>query len=268
MRVTCLDALLEPAVLTLHELQTAFCESMSGNAPDKLLHLIAGDGFDPIARLGIYRNNVVTRLTDTLSASYPVVSQLVDSRFFDFAAREFLHRHLPTSGCLSDYGSEFPAFLTAFEPVAELKYLGDVAKLEWAIQEIRHAAALVPVPIAALAAMSGDPAQFKIRINDAVKFAASPYAIDQIWIAHQAESRWDSLQIQEGGVWLQIEGAEVLRITRLAPSSWEFRALLAKGASLGKAITAALAISNHFDPSSAIAALFADELVIGLGKGE
>ena len=264
----CLDALCEPAVLRLRDLQIAFCGSISGGAPDELLHLIAGDGFDPAARLGIYRNNVVTRLTDTLSAAYPVVSQLVDPRFFDYAVREFLRQHLPMSGCLSDYGADFPAFLADFGPAAELKYLADVAKLEWAIQEIRHAAALAPVPIAALAVMSGDSAQFKLRINDAVKFTASPYAIDQIWIAHQAESRWDALQMQGGGVWLQIEGAEVLRITRLAPSTWEFRALLAKGASLGKAIARALAISTEFDPTSALAALFADGLVIGLSQGD
>jgi len=55
-------------------------------AADELLQLIAGDGFDPAARLGIYRNNVITRLTDTLSATYPVVSQIVDARFFAYAA--------------------------------------------------------------------------------------------------------------------------------------------------------------------------------------
>jgi len=104
------------------------------------------DGFDPAARLGIYRNNVVTRLTQSLSAAYPVVSQLVDPSFFAYAAGEFIGRHLPESGCLSNYGVTFPAFLAEFPPAAELKYLPDVANLEWAIHDIRCATASSPSP--------------------------------------------------------------------------------------------------------------------------
>lgn len=255
-------------MLRLHDLQVDFCRSIAGEASDELLQLIAGDGFDPSARLGIYRNNVMTRLTNTLSATYPVVCQLVDPRFFAYAAEEFIREHLPASGRLSNYGAHFPDFLAGFAPAAGLKYLADVAKLEWAIHEIRHAAAFPPVPIAALAAMRGDPAQFRLRIKPAVRFLASLSPIDRIWIAHQSESRWDGLQVDGPSVWLRIESTEVLRITRLAPPIWEFQARLAEGESLGTAIAAALAISTEFDPTSALVALFAGELVIGLTPGD
>ncbi len=255
-------------MLRLRDLQVEFCHSIANEAADELLQLIAGDGFDPAARLGIYRNNVTTRLTDTLSATYPVVSQLVDARFFAYAATTFVRQHLPVSGCLSDYGTEFPAFLAGFEPAADLKYLADVARLEWAIHEILNAAVLPAVPIAALAAMQGDPAHFKLRIKPTAKFLASAFAIDQIWIAHQGEGKWDGLQMDADRVWLQIEANEVLRIAHLTPSTWAFRARLAEGASLGAAIAQALAISTEFEPSSALAALFADQFVVGLTQGD
>ncbi len=255
-------------MLRLRDLQAGFSQAIASEAADELLQLIAGDGFEPGARLGIYRNNVITRLTDTLSATYPVVSQLVDARFFDYAATSFVGQHLPASGCLNEYGADFPDFLAGFAPAADLKYLADVAKLEWAIHEALHAAALPPVPIAVLAAMRGDPAHFKLRIKPAAKFLASAFAVDRIWIAHQAESKWDALQVDGDRVWLQIDATEVLRIAHLAPSAWEFRARLAEGASLGSAIGHALAISTEFDPSSALAALFADEFVVGLVQGD
>ncbi len=255
-------------MLTLRDLQLGFCQSIADEPPDELLELIAGDGFDPAARLGIYRNNVVARLTKTLSAAYPVVSQLVDPGFFAYAAGEFIGKHLPESGCLSNYGVTFPAFLAEFPPAAELKYLPDVANLEWAIHDIRCATACSPVPITALAAMRGDPAQFNLRVSPAARFIASPYPIDRIWIAHRADGNWDGLQVDDGGVWLQVEGTTVLRIVRLVPSAWEFRAHLAQGANLGNAIGAALRVSSDFDPTSALAALFSDELITGLTQGD
>jgi hypothetical protein len=258
----------EVTVPGLHELQAGFCQSVVGEAPAELLQLIAGDGFDPAARLGIYRNNVMTRLTNTLNAAYPAVCELVDARFFAYAATEFVRQNLPESGCLSGYGADFPAFLAGFAPAADLHYLADVARLEWAIHEIRQSAVLPPVPIAALAAMRGDPAGFKVRIKPTVRFLASAFAIDRIWIAHQAESRRDGLQLDGAGVWLQVEATEVLRIVQLAPSVWEFRARLAEGASLGSAVSQAFAISAGFEATSALAALFADELVADLSQGD
>lgn len=251
-------------MLTLRELQTGFCDSVAGDVPDELLRLIAGDGFDPAARLSIYRNNVVTRLTDTLSAAYPVVCQLVDRRFFEFAADRFLRRHLPANGCLSEYGEDFSTFLAEFPPAAELKYLEDVARLEWAIHEVRHASATAPIGIEALAAVKGDPSIIKLRLVPAVRFIASPHAIDQIWIAHQPESSSAELRLGNSGVRLQVDGTKGLAIAHLSPSTWEFRARLAANETLGTAIAAALAVAGDFDPPSALAALFSDDFVVGL----
>ncbi len=89
-------------MLTLRELQSGFRRSITEGAPDELLDLIAGNGLGPAARLSIYRNNVVTRLTDTLRTAYPVVCQLVGRGFFDGATEIFLRQSLPVSGSLSN----------------------------------------------------------------------------------------------------------------------------------------------------------------------
>lgn len=248
----------------LRELQMSFEQLAAGKAPDDLLKLVTGRGSDPAALLAIYRNNVVTRLTDTLSVAFPVVCKLVDRGFFDYAAHAFLRQHLPVSGCLGEYGGNFPHFLAGFEPAIELGYLADVARLEWAIHEIRTAAALPHIAVAALAAKPGDPSLFRLQVSPAVRFIASPYPIDQIWIAHQEDAEWDELRMRGHPARLQIDGASGLRILNLPPAIWELRARLAAHETLESAIAAALAVSPAFDPPSALAALFSDQLVVGL----
>jgi hypothetical protein len=129
---------------------------------------------------------------------------------------------------------------------------------------VRRAAAFPPIVIAALAEMKGDPSLFKLCLTPAVQFIASPYAVDQIWIAHQRDNSWEELQLGSTGVQLQISSVNGLSIVNLSPSTWEFRARLAEGACLGTAIAAAMAVSSDFDTPSALAALFRDELVTGL----
>ncbi len=251
-------------MLTLRELQSGFCQSVTGDVADEILHLVVGDGLDPLARLSIYRNNVVTRLTETLSAAYPVVCRLVDHRFFAYAAERFLRDYLPTNGCLHEYGADFPSFLEAFPPAAEPKYLADVARLEWAVHCVRHGTAHTPVSIAALAGIKGDPSLFKLRLAPTVRFVSSPYAVDRIWVAHQEDQIWEELLLGSAGAQLQINGMNGLSMVNLARSAWEFRARLSRGEGLGTAVEAAMAASSDFDAPAAIASLFSDRIVIGV----
>jgi len=253
-------------VLTLRELQAAFCRSVAGQASENLLLMIVGDNFDPAARIAIYRNNVVTRLTDALSATYPVVHNLVERRFFEYAAGAFIQEYPPVAACLSEYGAEFPTFLAEFSPAIEIKYLPDVARLEWIIHELRRVAPPEPIAIAELAGAGGDPSRIMLRLSPVVQFIASPYAIDQIWIAHQKDTAWRALRLGSAGVRLQVSALDGVRIADLSASTWEFRVRLANGEDLGTAAAMAIAVSPDFDLPRALAALFGDGFVVGLAS--
>jgi hypothetical protein len=102
--------------------------------------LIAPGGAPAGRRFAVYRNNVAGGLTRALEAGFPAVRRLVGEEFFAAMAGVFLRAHPPRDRVLMLYGAEFPEFLGAFQPVAHLGYLPDVARLEQAIRDSYHAA--------------------------------------------------------------------------------------------------------------------------------
>ena len=107
----------------LHDLQSAFMQTMFGADNPTLLQAVVGDGLPPAARLQIYQHHVLTTLTDALQATFPVICRLVDARFFRYAADAYLRQHPPTAPCLFECGQHFPAFLATFPPCRHLAYL-------------------------------------------------------------------------------------------------------------------------------------------------
>jgi hypothetical protein len=248
----------------LHDLQSDFRRFLTGGTPQRLVGMVDGDGFDPEARLSIYRNNTISTLSAALEATFPVVCRLVDDRFFNYAACTFIRENLPTSPCLVEYGSDFPRFLAGFAPAADLGYLPDVARLEWAINRVLHAPnSEAPIPIASLLAAQGDPAQIGLFMEPAVKYVASLYPIDQIWRSNQPGDEPAEMALDRHAAHLEIRRTKELRIVRLPPAVWAFRSAIAEGATLGAAATEALAIAADFDLAPALAALFDAGLVVG-----
>jgi len=252
------------SVLSLRELQLAFRGSITGPASNDLLSLIIGDGFAPDERFSIYRNNVLSRLSETLREAFPVVRQIVGSQFFDYAAHTFIEGHLPREACLATYGTDFPKFLESFSAVSQLSYLPDVARLEWSISRVVRAAPEAWQPICLLRDLRGDPASVRLRLTPCVQFLRSDFRIDQIWSAHQENSDLRSWRIDSGAANLSIQACESLKLNILPRGSWEFRSHLADGATLGRATSVALDVDPEFDISLALASVFEEHLVVGI----
>lgn len=135
-------------------------------------------------RFAVYRNNVVVSLTEALEAAFPVVARLVGGEFFRAMAGTFVRAHPPRSPLMMLYGAEFPAFLAAFPPVAHLRYLPDVARLEQALREAYHAADVPPVDPLRLALSPAAFAAARLRFAPAVRLIRSAHPIHAIWLAN------------------------------------------------------------------------------------
>src|SRR5262245_28271558 len=172
---------------SLCELQFAFAHALIERDEQALTGWIRrGHGLDAAARIDVYRNNVLGNYRSALHQTYPVVLALVGAAFFDRAADEYVPRHASLSGGLNNFGGAFGDFLTAWAPATELVYLPDVARLEWAIERVFHAA---DAPLLDVRALSGVPPAklptLRFKLHPATRIVRSHYPILRIWQVNQ-----------------------------------------------------------------------------------
>ncbi len=220
---------------------------------------VVSDGFDPAERLDVYRNTFAGVLTTALRLSYPAVQRLVGAEFFEGAAYIFIEAHPPTSACLDDYGAEFPGFLSGFAPAASLAYLGDVARLEWAVSRALHAPDAAPL----------DPRRLEVLGESGrarACFVPHP-SLSCLRVRHPADLIWRAVIETDDAALSAIDpGPDAARllvqripagieVRRMSESAWEFSSALFAGAPLAAALEAA----QGFDTAT----LLADHLVSG-----
>lgn len=248
----------------LAELQGAFRVAILADDPARLAPEIEGDGIAPERRIAIYRNNTLTTLNEALAATFPVVRRLVDDRFFGFAAHAFIRAAPPRHGRLAGYGADFPRFLETFEPARGLAYLGDVARLEWAMNESMFETDAMPLDPAALAA--ADPAAIdglRLIAHPTVRLVCSRWPVDLVWEANQdgADGAVDLGRGEARIVVLRPRLAVVYRA--LGPGAFALLRALVKGHPLGDAAAIAAGAEADFDLQSALL----DHLVAGTFSG-
>ena len=136
--------------------------------------------------LAAYRDQALAGWRAALAAAYPVVARLVGPAFFDEAADRYAARHPSTSGDLHDFGHAFAAFLEAYAPASGLAWLGDVARLEWALHQAAFAADAAPFDFATLAALPPDrQGDVVLQWHPATRRISSPHPILSLWEANQ-----------------------------------------------------------------------------------
>ena len=248
---------------TLLELQTRIGRAVLGGDIAEIADAIEGDGLDPAARLGIYRNHAFATLGAALEATFPVVCRLVDERFFAYAVHEYLREHPPRSRCLVEYGADFPDFLAGFQPCKDLPYLADVARFEWALHiaaTIREAPSLQMDALAAIPAERAGYVGF--RLQPSVSYFASSWPIDAIWQANQ-EGEVPPVDLASGGTSLEIRRAdEAVAWRRLDSGTFAFRMALAGGVVLAAAIANATQRDPEFDASVGLQRMLAGGLAV------
>lgn len=133
-------------------------------------------------RFSVYRNNVAHSLTEALHTGFPVIAKLLGPQSFDGIAGLYLRAHPPGSPLMMHFGQEFPEFLTGFEPLKHLGYLGDVARLELAMRASYHAADSAAIDPAQLQAVDTDALmQASLELAPSVRLIRSDWPVYDIW---------------------------------------------------------------------------------------
>lgn len=248
---------------SLAELQARFTRALLDDDASGVAAAVLGDGLAPEARIAIYRHHVVESLTAALRATYPVIHRLVGDGFFSFIARDFIGAHPPTAPCLFEYGDAFAAFLESHRSCRELAYLGDVARLEWALTRARHAGDAVSLSLETLRALDPDcVGDVVLGFEPSVTLLASSWAIDDIWRANQPDADPDAVVDARGAVRLEVQRRhDDVVFRRLDAPTYEFRRGLADGCVLAAAAEAARMADDGFDLATALRDVFTDNVL-------
>jgi hypothetical protein len=237
-------------MLPLRDLQGAMAASVLQGTDDPLAPIVRADGIAFDGRLQVYRNNTFSSLTAALKDSFPVVCQLVDERFFGYAAQEYIRAHPPRAPRLAEYGGDFADFLAGFEPVGHLAYLPDVARLEWAVNAAYHAPDAPTLDPARIAAVPQERYPLlRFVAHPSVQLFASAFSVDRIWQAHQPGGDLENkIDLTSGGCRLLIDRHDQdIRFLTLDDAGFALGAALCAGASLQESYEKAAAIDGALD---------------------
>ncbi len=234
----------------LHDLQEDFTQAIVGAGNDRIERYVLGGNLDASTRLDIYRNNVLSNYRNALRDTYPVIVGLVGDEFFNAAARIFARNTPSRSGDLHDYGEEFGGFLSGFAPAQDLPYLEDVARLEWAVHRVFHAADTEAFDLAQWSRLHEDQfSALRFTLNPAARLVDSAYPIARIWQVSQPDYVGDdTVSLEEGAQRvLVIRRDYAIELKQLSTGEYAMLRALADGCSLGAGLDAALALDAHFD---------------------
>jgi hypothetical protein len=249
---------------SLSELQTAFARAMIERDEGARIAewIVSGHGLDAQARIAVYRNKVLSNYRATLGEVYPVVLALVGEPFFSRAAEIYASAYPSRSGDLNDFGGEFGEFLAEWPPAAQLAYLPDVARLEWAVERVFHAADALPLDLRALAAVSQEELPgLRFTLHPGSRIVCSPYPILGIWQVNQSGySGGQSVHLDAGGdALLVIRRDATVELEPLRPGALTLLRALAADLTLAQAHAVAL----EADPALDLAALLQKHILGG-----
>ncbi|WP_209015424.1 HvfC/BufC N-terminal domain-containing protein [Roseibium limicola] len=218
--------------------------------------IIGPDGAPAPKRFNVYRNNVMSSLSEALAQSYPALSNLLGEDYFKAMARVLIAQHLPQSAVLLSYGAEMPEFIEAFPPLAAYPYLADVARLEWAWLRAYHASDCAPLAVEALSSRAPDQlGTLKLCLHPAAALISSRYPIVAI-LSQNRVAQSGRMDREAGKTSIDMSLSQVALVTRpdlavhveaLDPASAVFFQALADGKALGFAAEHALAAHSDFD---------------------
>ena len=246
----------------LAALQADFAAALRDRSPDA-----APDGFSDAAarRFRVYRNNARVALIEALAAAYPAVSRLVGEPFFHRMAGVYAAAEPSRERTLNLYGETFAEFMAGFAPARELPYLADVARLERAVLEARHAADAPALDPAAAAALGPRLASARLIPHPATRLVKSEYPVAEIWHANAGDApRPDDPVFTAGAAGALVSRPALsVSVAALAPGRCAFVDTLLAGGDLGAAHAAADSLDEDFDVIPA----FRDLLTAGAFAG-
>lgn len=229
----------------LTTLQRQFHRAIVVGDESKLLDKIKGGHIGPAERLRIYRNNVYEGYRSTLASAFPIIERLVGQGCFRGLALDYFHTFPSRSGDLGAYGQHFAESLRLRYENTTFDYLTDVARLEWAYQEVMMAAdAEVLRPRELSKVQSAEFERLRLHPHPSVRLVASRYPVLSIWQSNRGD--------EDGPAVVNINGGGESVLLYRTPDSVDLQLMHPAELAMLQACTAGRSLSEAFEQASHI----------------
>ncbi|MDX2083038.1 MAG: DNA-binding domain-containing protein [Rickettsiales bacterium] len=111
---------------SLIKTQQQFAKHIFSKSDQEILQEILHPNLEALARLDIYRNNVLGNFIAVLSSIFLVTKKILGEKNFCELAKKYCQKFPSKSGDLNEFGKKFPQFIKSCKPL----YLKDLAQLE------------------------------------------------------------------------------------------------------------------------------------------
>lgn len=238
-------------MVSLRDLQSAFASAVRFGDAAVIAPWVVADGLEPERRVGIYANNVRENFLATLEATFPVLARLAGRDWLRQSGTAYLRTCPSRCGNLHYVGERYAAFLDAELAGAPHAYFADVARLEWAYQEVLVAAEPGVLDLAALALVAPERhASIVFTLNPAARLVASTYPLLAIWQANRPGAPDDGrvIRLDEGPArLLVIRRADHVELRELPTGDFAFLDAIAGARTLETSAATALQADPSFN---------------------
>jgi hypothetical protein len=219
----------------LAELQRDFARAVRGDALAIPRVGVDPTGLNAERRIAVYRNHHRISLAGALAANFPTAVKVVGEDAFQALALSFLAIDPPREPSLAAYGAGFPAFVESDPRAQGLVYLGDVARLDWALNVAERADDLAVFGAAQIAEMDAARLEaLRLKAHPSVTLLRSTYPL--LEIRDLAVGAAEGASLDSGGVDLMIwRKAGMVVCCGLDRTALGFASALIDGRSLGEA---------------------------------
>lgn len=218
-------------------------------------------------RFGLYRGNLTATWDKTLANAYPVIRMLVGEEFFGGLSRAYGHAQPSDNADLNQFGAHFAAFLASFPHTAQLPYLPDMARLEWAVHRAHYAPAAEAISAGQLAALPPERLEGRtMTLHPACSLHASAWAVVPLWLAHQPAANLDfPATVDQASYGIVLRPRWQTRLLPLSPAAHAALARLAAGATFGAALDAAFELDERFDIAGQLGLWLEHHVIVDTG---
>ncbi len=190
-------------------------------------------------RLNVHIDTVLENLVNSLYISYPGIWKLIGDDCARGVSLAYIHSkgNIMSRATMSDFGANFPEFLSNFPSTKDLLYLKDYAHLEWLRSKSYASPKVKPVSQQDLqTATSNGIENYKIQFNDSVYFMLSEFPLMNIQNLLD-DSSTDELDLSKADSFIVVCRVQNhVETLCLGAQQWKFLETINNNSTIGDAI--------------------------------